>query len=420
MVTIKNLDNGICVVGEENDFVRTISLGIWIKNGSIDETVETSGISHFIEHMLFKGTSKRSAKDIADEMSEIGGRLNAFTGKEYMCYYAHVLDNHFDVAVDILSDMICNSVISDVEIEREKGVILEEIKMCEDSPEDIVNDILEEGIFQSSSLGYNVLGSEETVRGFTRDHLVDYLAKHYVSENIVISVVGKMDFDQVIEMLNEKFKSIPNQPAIQRNKQIAYHPVFVHRDKDFEQVHICMAFPCGPYDSDEMYVLSILNTVLGGGINSRLFQSIREEKGLAYSIYSYPENYDEIGVLVIYAAANPSQIEEVIEAIRHEITKFLTEELDEKELLRTKEQLKSNLIIGLESMNSRMSNNGKSQLVLNKIKSQDEIIDNLNQVDKDTLIQYAKQILDIEKMSVSIVGNFEEINLERIKELCKN
>lgn len=419
MVKKASLKNGICVVGEENDFVRTISIGIWIKNGSVDEDEKTNGISHFIEHMLFKGTQKRSARDIAEEMAEVGGRINAFTAKEYMCYYAHVLDNHFEVALDVLSDMVCCSTFSEEEIEKEKGVILEEINMCEDSPEDIVMDNLENAVWEGASLSYNILGTSENVKGFTREALLNYLGKHYVAENIVVSVVGKMNFEEVLIQLNEKLGGISNNQPVIRIDNNKFHQAFTHQDKDIEQAHICLSFPCISYDSEEVYVLSVLNTIVGGGLNSRLFQSIREEKGLAYAIYSFPESYKFDGLFNIYAAANPLQIEEVITSILEELDKLLEKGFNEKELLRTKEQIKSNLIIGFESMNSRMTNYGKSQLILGKIKSQDEIIEGLNQVTLETLETFTKQILNYNKMSASIVGNVEEINLERIEALCK-
>ncbi len=419
MVKKACLKNGLSVVGEENDFVRTISIGIWIKNGSIDEDEKTNGISHFIEHMLFKGTQRRSARDIAEEMAEVGGRINAFTSKEYMCYYAHVLDNHFGVALDVLADMVCCSKFSEEEIEKEKGVILEEISMCEDSPEDIVMDSLENAVWQGASLGYNILGTEENVKNFTRQDLMTYLEKHYVAENMVISVVGKMNFDEVLEQLNEKLGDISEKSPLVRMDNNRYHKAFAHRDKDIEQAHICLSFPCISYDSDQVYVLSVLNTIVGGGLNSRLFQSIREEKGLAYSIYSFPESYKYEGLFNIYAAANPLQIEVVIISIIEELDKLLLNGFNEKELLRTKEQIKSNLIIGLESMNSRMTNYGKSQLIMGKIKSQDEIIEGINQVSIEALVAFTKKVFDYQKMSASIVGNIEEINLERIKELCQ-
>lgn len=419
MVKLAQLKNGITVVGEENDFVRTISIGIWIRNGSVDEEKSTNGISHFIEHMLFKGTNRRTARDIAEEMAEVGGRINAFTAKEYMCYYAHVLDNHFDVALDVLSDMVCNSSFPIEEMEKEKGVILEEINMYEDSPEDMVLDLLENAVWHGASLSYNILGTQDNIKGFTREKIIDYIKKHYVAGNIVVSVVGKMDFDKVLIKLNEKLGEIPSQEPIERNDNNFYSQAFISKNKDIEQTHICLSFPGISYDSDMVYMSSVLNTIVGGGLNSRLFQRIREDKGLTYAIYSFQEAYKFGGLFNIYAAANPMQIEEVISSIFEEIELLLKNGFNEKELIQTKEQIKSNLIIGLESMNSRMSNYGKSQLILGKIKSQDEIIDGLNKVTLEGLLTFAKKTFDFSNMSTSIVGNYDEINIERIESLCK-
>jgi predicted Zn-dependent peptidase len=413
------MDNGIRVVGEENSFVRSVALGIWIKNGSIDENIENNGISHFIEHMMFKGTDKRTARDIADEMSEVGGRINAFTGKEYMCYYAHTLDNHIDVALDVLSDMILNSAIREEDMEKEKGVITEEINMYEDSPEEIVHDLIQEEAYNNSPLGYNILGTKESVSSYTRDDILEYMKTHYIPENIVISVVGKFDFDEMFNKINNKFSVLEKKESKKRIENINYKKCFVTKDKDIEQVHLCMSFPSIAYESKEIYVLSILNTILGGGINSRLFQSIREDKGLAYSIYSYAETFSVAGMLNIYAAANPTQIEEVIEASIEEINKLLEEGIDEKELNKTKEQLKSNLIIGFENMNSRMSSYGKAKLMIDRIKSQDEMIEGINAVNINNLREFAKKTFNFDEMSVALVGRHKDIDIERIKKICR-
>ncbi len=419
MIKMRTLDNGLCVVGEENSFVRSIAMGIWIKNGSVDEDGHNTGISHFIEHMMFKGTENRSARDIADEMSEVGGRINAFTGKEYMCYYAHTLDNHFDVALDVLSDMLLNSSFRDEDMDKEKGVILEEINMYEDSPEEIVHDLIQEESWKESPLGNNILGTKEIINGFISEDIRNYMDRHYIPDNIVISVVGKFDFDEIFEKINAKFSVLEKKKHIQRKTKTEYQRSFVTKDKDIEQVHLCMAFPSIAYESDKIYVLSILNTILGGGINSRLFQSIREEKGLAYSIYSYAETFNIAGMLNVYAAANPTQIEAVVEAIIKEINQLLEEGILEKEMNKTKEQLKSNLIIGFENMNSRMSSYGKSMLMLDRIKTQDEMIEGVNAVDVDSLMTFAREVFDFDNMSVALVGRLKDINIERIREVCK-
>jgi predicted Zn-dependent peptidase len=418
MIKTAYLENGICVVGEENNYVRTVSIGIWIKNGSIDEKLSNNGISHFIEHMLFKGTAKRSSRDIADEMAQVGGRINAFTSKEYMCYYAHIIDSHFDVALDVLSDMICHSKFSPEEIEKEKGVILDELKMCQDTPEDIINDKLQNAIWEGHPVSYDILGSEANIEAFERDEIKDYLSHHYVSDNMVISVVGKIDFDRVVSKLNKSFSSIKKSKGAKRDTLVPYKKSIVTKNKDIEQTHIILSLPTISYESEESYTLNVLNTLIGSGMNSRLFQSIREEKGLVYSIYSYIETYKHGGLFNIYGASSPDKIPEVVTGIRAELDKILKKGFNNKELGRTKEQIKSNMIIGLENMDARMSSYGKSKLVLDRIKSQDEIINGINNVTTEKLLEFANNLFDYKNMSVSLVGKLSDNNIEGIEKIC--
>lgn len=421
MISTHTLSNNIKVVLEKNPHVRTVSLGIWIKNGSIDESPENNGVSHFLEHMMFKGTDRRTTKDIADEMSKVGGRINAFTGKEYMCYYAHVIDEHFDVALDVLSDMICHSKLDPEDIEKEKKVIIEELNMYEDSPEDVVNDGLQSAVWHGHPIGYNIIGTKENIMGFSDVDIKGYFDKHYVGERMVISIVGAIDDDDlIIEKLEKQFESIDKGEYVERDVNVPYHKSFESFNKDIEQAHICMAFPTIPYDSKEKYKLSILNNIIGGGINSVLFQNIREKKGMAYSVYSFNETYKHGGLFVIYAATNPANIESVTKAIIEELDIKFDTGFNDIELDSTKEQIKSNMIIGLESMNARMSNYGKSTLIYNRIKSQDEIIDNINAVTVEDLDDFYRNLIDYNQMSIAITGPLEEMNVEGIRKLWKN
>ncbi|MDA3846653.1 MAG: pitrilysin family protein [Vallitaleaceae bacterium] len=421
MVKTFQLKNNIDVVLEDNPHVRTISLGIWIKNGSVDEDESNNGISHFVEHMLFKGTLKRTTKDIAEEMSEVGGRINAFTGKEYMCYYAHVLNDHFDVALDVLSDMICNPKIDAEDIEKEKKVIMEELSMYEDSPEDVVNDGLKNAIWPDHPIGYNIIGTADNIKSFSADTIREYLAEHYIGQQIVISVVGHLEKTEVIlAKLEESFKSIQKGELKRRTRKVTYNRVFENYDKDIEQAHLCMAFPTIPYDSEDIYKLAIINTLIGGGLNSRLFQRIREDRGMAYSIYSFTENYQHGGLFVIYAATTPAQLNEVVGYILEELDKIIETGFNSKELASTKEQIKSNLIIGLESMNARMSSYGKSKLILNRIKSQDLIIKKINAVTMKGLTEFLIKMLKYSEMSIAITGPKADIDIEGIKKRWKD
>lgn len=419
MIKTTTLDNGITLVYEPLEFVKSVSIGIWIRNGSIDETPENNGISHFIEHMMFKGSAKRNAKEIADEMARIGGHINAFTAKEYTCYYAHTLDEHLETAIDVLSDMLTHPEFKEEEINKEKGVILEEIAMSEDAPEDIVHDQLENEVFKPSRLSMDILGTRENIRGFTRDKLFEYLNCHYVAKNMVIAIAGAFNEKKVIKILNEAFKDTSTQAPLTRNLDFSREATFIFKEKDIEQIHMVINFPSISYKDDAIFVLSVLNTIIGGGINSKLFMGIREDKGLTYSIYSYDESYEATGMFNIYAAFNPTQTDEVIVNTLKEIHTFLEEGIDEDDLDKIKEQIKCNLIIGYENMNNRMSNYGKAMLMQQHIKTQEEIVEAIDAVTIGAIMTMARDIFLDPSISLSIVGHLKDIDQERIKTLCK-
>lgn len=419
MIKTTRLENGITLVSEALDFVKSVSIGIWIRNGSVDENPVNNGISHFIEHMMFKGSEKRDAKEIAEEMARIGGRINAFTAKEYTCYYAHTLDEHLPVAIDVLGDMLSHPAFKAEEIEKEKGVILEEIAMSEDSPEDIVHDQLENAVFGSSPLALDILGTKETVKSFTADQLAAYLKDNYVADNMVIAVAGAFDEANLMDMLNQAFKDISTKPIGARHIEPERQAQTIFKEKDIEQIHMVINYPAVSYLSDKTFVLSILNTIIGGGINSKLFLGIREELGLTYSIYTYVESYANCGMFNIYAAFSPNQAEEVLVNTIAELDKFLEEGMDEDELDRIKAQIKSNLIIGYENMNNRMSNYGKSHLMLGRIKTQEEIIEGINIVTVEDVMSMAREMLMDPSVSISLVGNMTTIDKERVATLCK-
>jgi len=419
MIKTIRLESGITLVSEALDFVKSVSIGIWIRNGSVDENAVNNGISHFIEHMMFKGSKKRDAKEIAEEMARIGGRINAFTAKEYTCYYAHTLEEHLPVAIDVLGDMISHPSLKAEEIEKEKGVILEEIAMSEDSPEDIVHDQLENAVFGASPLALDILGTRETVQSFTADQLSAYIKDHYVADNMVIAIAGSFDETSLIDMLNHAFKDISIQPIEPRHIEPERQTQMIFKEKDIEQIHMVINYPAVSYLSDKTFVLSILNTIIGGGINSKLFLGIREELGLTYSIYTYVESYANCGMFNIYAAFSPHQTEEVLVNTIAELDKFLEDGIDEDELDRIKAQIKSNLIIGYENMNNRMSNYGKSHLMLGRIKTQDEIVEGINKVTVEDVMSMARQVLSDPSVSVSLVGKMTSIDQERVATLCK-
>lgn len=419
MIKTTRLDNGMTLVSESLEGVKSVSIGIWIKNGSIDETKENNGISHFIEHMMFKGSAKRDAKQIAQDMARIGGRINAFTAKEYTCYYAHILEAHLPIALDVLADMVTHPLLDDDEIVKEKRVILDELAMSEDNPEDIVHDQLENYVLRPSALSLDILGTKETIKGFTKASLQAYIKSHYVAENMVVAVAGSFDEVWLIETLNKYFKDISDEKPLLRDLTVSRKDGFVFKDKDIEQVHMVMNYPSISYKSDKSYVLTVLNTLIGGGINSKLFLGIREDKGLTYSIYSYVESYEATGLFNIYAAFNPELAEEVISNTFIEINKFLDEGMTEEELYSIKEQIKSNLIIGYENMNHRMSHYGESKLILGRIKTQEEIIEGIDNVSVEAVMAMATKIFRESTMSLSLVGKLNQLDQERIKNLCK-
>lgn len=399
------LENGLRVVTEYIPFVKSVSIGVWIEAGSKHENTINNGISHFIEHMVFKGTDKRTAKDIADIIDSVGGQINAFTSKECTCYYTKVLDSHYDLAIDLLSDMLFNSKFDPIEIDKERSVILEEINMYEDSPEDLVHDILSQTLFKNNSLGMPILGTEDTLNNIDREMILQYMDKYYVANNAVLSIAGNFDEKKLLQTINNKFSTWGNNNNLDKAYEIInYNFEIVSKDKEIEQTHLCIGFKGVELDSNDVYPLLVLNNVLGGSMSSRLFQSVREERGLAYSIYSYPSIYKNGGSLVIYAGTNPSQVEEVTKIIYSEIKNIISNSLSEDEINKSKEQLKGNYILGLESTSSRMTSIGKSELLRNRIYSQKEIIDKIDCVNSADIQRVIQRIFKLDEVTITAVS----------------
>lgn len=406
------LENGLRVVTEHIPYVKSISIGVWIEAGAQNESSSNNGISHFIEHMLFKGTEKRSAKDIAEVIDGIGGQINAFTSKECTCYYTKVLDSHYDLALDVLADMVFHSKFDPTEIEKERSVILEEINMYEDSPEDLAHDIASQTLFKNDALGMPILGTKDTLSKITREMILDYIKEYYVSNNAVLSVAGNFDEKSLLEEINRQFGIWTPNSHLKKGKKLAdFNFENIYKNKDIEQTHICMAFKGFELDNENTYPLLVLNNILGGSMSSRLFQSIREERGLAYSIYSYPSVYKNGGNLVIYAGTNPSQVEEVIRIIREEINEIVTNSISDEEINKSKEQLKGNYILGLESTSGRMTSIGKSELLLNRIYSPKEILDKIESVKPSDIERIIQKVFNFEEMSITAVGKNNPIKI---------
>lgn len=386
MYNVFSLNNGLRVVTENIDYVNSVSVGLWIENGSRNEGLDNNGVSHFIEHMLFKGTNNRTAKEIAECIEGVGGQINAFTGKEATCFYIKLLYTHLELALDVLSDMLFNSKFLEEDIEKEKGVITEEINMSEDSPEDVLSDLHCTAIWGNDSITLPILGEVKTIKSFTRKMLIDYISSYYIPENSVISIAGKFNQDEIENLVTKYFGSWKSnikhitsysKPKIQRNH--------IFKKKKIEQLHMSLGIPGLETGSNEIYSLLLLCNVLGGGASSLLFQKIREEKGMCYSIYSYISAFKNTGIITLYAALNPNYAAEAVCLIKDEISSFAKEGISKEKLYKAKEQLKGSYILGLESTSSRMFNNGKSILFLNKINTPEDIIEKINNINSDSL-----------------------------------
>lgn len=412
MTNVKKLSNGITVVMENMPYLRSASFGIWVRVGSCNEDETNNGITHVVEHMLFKGTQNRSAKQIADEMAGIGGNMNAFTSKECTSYYATTLSEHLPIAIDILADMINHSLIDEKALKKEKGVILEEIDMYDDSPEDLVHEMLQQKIWKNHPLGYIISGTKKVVRSLTRQQILDFMADYYVGENMVISVAGQFDEKEILDLLERKFGVIRGESRADRKDTgiPPYSRIICKREKDIEQLHCNIAFEGISYLSEERYILSILNSILGGSINSRLFQKIRENSGLTYAIYSYGSSYRDTGLFHIYAAMNPSQTGTVIKKIYGIIEDIRKKGVTRDEFQRTKEQIKTELILGNEGAKSRMNTNGKALLNRGRLIEVEELLEGIASVSLGDVKDFANRYLDISSCSISLVGNMKELD----------
>jgi len=414
----EHLKNGTRIVTEEIPYVNSVSIGIWVKAGSRYENPDNNGVSHFIEHMLFKGTEKRSAKEIATAIDKIGGQLNAFTSKESTCFYAKVLDTHFDIALDVLSDMYFNSVFAEEEIEKEKGVVLEEINMYEDSPEDLVHDLFSQAVWSGNPLGMPILGTEQSLEKLNRESIMSYFNSHYTPCNTVISVVGNIKHNDAVNRIREYFEKAEKREA--GNSGIVkpvFEPEVTLKSKSTEQVHLCIGFNGVDMNSKSLYPMLVFNNVFGGAMSSRLFQKIREERGLAYSVFSYPSSFEDCGLFSIYAGAKPAHLKSVTELIMEEIHDIKRNGISKEELYDSKEQLKGSYTLGLESTSGRMISIGKSELLLDKIYSPSEVLEKIDSVDMDSVNEAINLILDTERIGAAIIGNLDK-NLD-IKSILK-
>ncbi len=407
------LPNGIRVVSEAIPYVKSVTVGVWVGTGSRNEEDHNHGISHFIEHLMFKGTANRSAKDIAETVDAVGGQLNAFTAKEYTCYYIKVLDNHLDLALDILSDMILSSRYAPEDITREREVVLEEVNMYEDSPDELVHDFYLDNVWPDHPLGRNILGSTEAIGRFDRNLVCEYYDNFYRPDNIVIAAAGNLTHARVEELVGRFFGGFAGRKRTRAVKPPLLTPSRRLHARDSEQVHFCLGTAGVAQDSPDIYVAHVLNNILGGGISSRLFQAIREERGLAYSIYSYLSNYSDCGLFTIYAGTRPANLDQVIELILENVEQLKNGDLSAAELNKTKEQLKGNLLLGLESSSSRMSRLGKMEITMGRYTTLDEVVAKIETVSMDDLQRMMDSVFVAEKLSFTALGPVKDNTLPK-------
>ena len=398
------LHNGIRIVTEKIPYLRSVSIGIWINSGSRDEEDKNSGISHFLEHLAFKGTEKRSARQIAFEMDSIGGQIDAFTSREYTCYSAKVLDEHLPVAIDLLSDILLNSTLKPADIDKERQVILEEFKFVEDNPADYIYDLLYQSVWSSHPLGRSILGNHESIEKIDRNKLVNHLDNHYIPKNIIIAAAGNIDECRLNELLENAFGSLNKNASSSREAPPEIKRNFIVKERELEQVHFCLGTK-GLRSADESrFEGYLLNTILGGSMSSRLFQKIREDYGLAYSIHSFISPYADTGLLGIYAGTSAEFFEKVLKMSLEEFKLLMTVKVSADELKKAKEQLKGNLMLSLESSSSRMNQLAKQEMYFERFFSLDEIIDEIEKVTEEKIQRLANRLLDNSFFNLAVLG----------------
>lgn len=405
MVEKITLNNGVRILTEPMAGMRSASLGIWVGAGSRHETAAENGSAHFIEHMVFKGTETRSAAGIAQEMDAIGGQVNAFTTKENTCFYVRTLDTHLPQAADVLCDMFFNSAFRQEDVETERGVILEEIGMYADNPEDVCAERLAAAVYKGSPLARPILGKPSTLEKMTGETLRAWRDAHYRPDEIVVSLAGSFS-DAVVEDLKTRFSAMSPKPR-PRAKAAAYHSAITLKRKATEQNHITLAFPGFPYGSDRRFALQLLSFILGGGMSSRLWQEVREKRGLCYSIYSYGAGHEDTGLFGIYTALGRETERQALDAIMSVIRDLVQNGVTEEELSRAREQSKASVLMGLESTQARMSHLGRSTLLTDKVLSPDEIIAAYDAVTREDVLTLARTIFDPRQASLSAVGRVE-------------
>jgi predicted Zn-dependent peptidase len=409
------LPGGLRIITEAMPTVRSVTFGIWAGVGSRDETPKLAGASHYLEHLLFKGTERRDAMQISSAIDAVGGEMNAFTSKEYTCYYTRVLDADLPLAIDVVCDMVLSSVISEEEVDRERDVILEEIAMHDDDPADAVHDAFAEAILGDSPLGRPILGTVESIKSLSRSSISGYYKRRYRPSNLVVAVAGNIDHATVVRLVKKAFKSAG---ALSESSELPVAPRIGDKRlrppggshlvrRTTEQANLILGMPGVSRTDERRFALGVLNSALGGGMSSRLFQEVREKRGLAYSVYSYLSHFADLGTFGVYVGCLPKKVEQVLDLCRGELARVAEAGITEEELERGKGQLRGSLVLGLEDTGSRMSRIGKAELVYNELLSVDEILDRVSRVTLDEIREVAGEVLGA-RPTLAVIGPFEE------------
>jgi predicted Zn-dependent peptidase len=415
------LPNGLLVLTERMPHLRSVSMGVWVDSGSRDEAPEVNGISHFIEHMVFKGTTTRSAQQFAREVDGIGGNLDAFTGKETICFNIKVLDENVPAALELLSDLVLHPTFDPEDLAKERGVILEEIKMDEDNSDYLVHELFTQSFWKNDALGRPILGTAKTVSSFNQQIVLDEYARRFTPANMVFSAAGNLDHDDFVAQVAAAFSSLSASTGhkLERTPAPTATPhITLKNKKSLEQVQFCLAVPALPVADDDRYAAYLLNSILGGGMSSRLFQSIREDRGLAYSIYSELNPFRDTGSLAVYAGCSPDNVREVLDLTLAELTRVKQTPVTAEELDRARNQIKGNMVLGLESSSSRMSSLARQQMYWGRFFSLDEITAEIDRVTVDDLQRLANQLFTSESLTLTLLGNLGSLKVTRAELVC--
>ena len=413
------LPNGLTIITEQMQHIRSASIGIWLQTGSRDEDAAWNGISHFIEHMLFKGTEHRTAEEIARQVDSIGGNMDAFTAKECICFNVKVLDEHLPVALEILSDLVLHPIFDSNDITRERGVILEEIKMDEDNPDYLVHEIFTQNFWKDHPLGKPILGTKETVKKFERATVLDTYSHRFAPGNIIVSAAGNLDHDRFVELVTKHFEHMkPRKNGYHSPVPKIVSKITLRNKKALEQVQLCLGVPSHPIAHEKRHAGYILNTLLGGGMSSRLFQNIRERQGLVYSIYSDLNPYRDTGCLAVYAGTSRESASKVVQSVVSEFHKLKAEPVPAEELRRSKDQLKGSLMLSLESSSARMSNLARQEMYFDRFYDLDELIAKIEAVTVEDLTSLANEFFNTDSVAVTILGNLTGLKISRSQLAC--